>query len=101
MDSYGTAGSDLNSILYYVGGKYGDEALYNMIYLQSIEPFGTNGIFQMCVTDPIKVHPEFQNGGIYLVDCNRTLICSNRDELYIKMLKENGDWLALKGAFHD
>ena len=91
MDSYGTAGSDLNSILYYVGGKYGDEALYNMIYLQSIEPFGTNGIFQMCVTDPIKVHPEFQNGGIYLVDCNRTLICSNRDELYIKMLKENGD----------
>ncbi len=48
VDSYGTAGSDLNSILYYVGGKYGDEALYNMIYLQSIEPFGTRHLSYVC-----------------------------------------------------
>ena len=91
VDNCATAGCGLNSILYYIGGKYGDEALYNMIYLQSIEPCGTNGIFRMCVTDPIKVHPEFQNGGIYLVDCNRTLICGNGDELYMRLVKEKGD----------
>lgn len=91
VDNCATAGCGLNSILYYIGGKYGDEALYNMIYLQSIETFGTNGIFRMCVTDPIKVHPEFQNGGIYLVDCNRTLICGNGDELYMRLVKEKGD----------
>lgn len=43
------------------------------------------------MTDPIKVHPEFQNGGIYLVDCNRTLICGNGDELYMRLVKEKGD----------
>ena len=60
VDNCGTAGCGLNSILYYIGGKYGDEALYNMIYLQSIEPFGTNGIFRMCVTDPIKFILNFK-----------------------------------------
>jgi len=34
---------------------------------------------------------EFQNGGIYLVDCNRTLICGNGDELYMRLVKEKGD----------
>lgn len=43
------------------------------------------------MTDPIKVHPEFQNGEIYLVDCNRTLICGNGDELYMRLVKEKGD----------
>ena len=79
VDNCGTAGCGLNSILYYIGGKYGDEALYNMIYLQSIEPFGTNGIFRMCVTDPIKVHPEFlPQFNFIALSCNISLWnCSN------------------------
>ncbi|ANU50740.2 hypothetical protein ADH76_06125 [Enterocloster clostridioformis] len=32
VDNCATAGSGLNSILYYVCGRYGDEALYNMIF---------------------------------------------------------------------
>ena len=80
VDNCGTAGCGLNSILYYIGGKYGDEALYNMIYLQSIEPFGTNGIFRMCVTDPIKVHPR----------CRKSMFCCSQLNIFLHFEIQDG-----------
>ena len=60
VDNCGTAGCGLNSILYYIGGKYGDEALLEALQKDEL----------------MSEIPAIKNGAVVLLDSTSRLAAS-------------------------